>query len=66
MEETVSMSSDVAPMKPPVILFDPEGHPEISKTPADYYRNIFSPGVTEEAETSTDSPEPKKAEGSKP
>lgn len=68
------MSSDPAPMKTPVILFDTEERPEVSRTPADYYRNIFTPGVTDEPQDagddttnpSTNGAEPKKGEGSKP
>lgn len=59
-------------MKPPVILFDPEVRPEVTRTPADYYRNIFSPGVevtedpTATPPASTNSTDPRKGEGSKP
>lgn len=53
-------------MKPPVILFDPTVSPEITKSPADYYRNIFSPGVVEEADSSTNGIEQPKPGSSKP
>lgn len=62
--------SDPTPIKTPVVIFNPdEDRPNPTKSPAERYREMFSPGIKEEATLAPDTqarPDARKPEASKP